>query len=56
MTDPHQVISLMATTICDALRDQPDHRIDPEQAKQIAKSIVEVLSNAGLQIAPIKEG
>ena len=46
----------MATTICDALRDHPDHRFDPEQAKQIAKSLVEALANAGLKIVPIKEG
>jgi hypothetical protein len=56
MTDPHQVISLMATTICDALKDHSDHRLDPEQAKQIAKSLVEALGNAGLKIAPDERG
>ena len=51
MADPHQVISVMATAICDARKD-PDHRMDPEEAKQIAKCIVEALTGAGLQIVP----
>ena len=48
MTDPHQVISIMATTICDARKDHPDYRMDPEEAKQIAKCIVEALTDAGI--------
>jgi hypothetical protein len=54
MADPHQVISIMATAICDARKD-PDHRMDPEEAKQIAKCIVEALSDAGLQIVPVSK-
>ena len=55
MADPHQVISIMATTICDARKDHPDHRMDPEEAKQVAKWIVEALTNAGLQVMPISK-
>ena len=55
MADPHQVISIMATAICDARKDHPDQRIDPEEAIQIAKCIVEALTDAGLQIGPISK-
>jgi hypothetical protein len=53
MTDQHQVHSIIATAICDALKKDPDHRIDTEEAKQVAKCIVEALTDAGLQIAPL---
>jgi hypothetical protein len=53
MADQHQVNSIIATAICDARKEDPDHRMDPEEAKQIAKCIVEALTDAGLQIAPI---
>jgi hypothetical protein len=36
-------------------QDQPDNRIDPTAAKQIAKCIIEALSNAGLRIGPAAE-
>lgn len=49
MADPHLVNSIIATAICDAHKDQ-EKRMDPEEAKQIAKGIVEALSNAGFQI------
>jgi hypothetical protein len=55
MADPHQAISIMATAICDVRKDPPDYRMDPEEAKQIAKCIVEALTDAGLQIVPISE-
>jgi hypothetical protein len=51
----HQVNSIIATAICDARKDHPDHRIDPEEAKQIAKCIVEKLTEAGLQIVPLSK-
>ena len=41
--------------ICDTLKDQPDHRIDPEEAKQIAKCLLEALTDAGLQIVPLSK-
>jgi len=41
---------MIATAICDCLKDDPDRRIDPEQAKYIAKCIVAALAEAGLAI------
>lgn len=49
MDDPHQLNSIIATAICDCRKDHPD-RMDPEEAKQIAKSIIEALTDAGLEI------
>ena len=53
MADQRQVNSIIATAICDARKEDPVHRMDPEEAKQIAKCIVEALTDAGLQIVPI---
>ena len=53
MADQHQVNSIIATAISDARKEDPDLRMDPEEAKQIAKCIVEALTDAGLQIVPI---
>jgi hypothetical protein len=53
MADQHQVNSIVATAICDARKEDPDHRMDPEEAEQIAKCILEALTDAGLQIVPI---
>jgi hypothetical protein len=55
MADPHQVMSIMATAICDARKDPPDHRLDPEEAKQLAKCIIEALTDAGFKIVPASE-
>jgi hypothetical protein len=52
LVDPHQVISVIATALCDIRKDHPDQPIIAEEAKQIAKCIVEALSDAGLQIIP----
>jgi hypothetical protein len=54
LADPHQALTIIATALCDARKDRPDHAMSPEEAKQIAKCIVEALSDAGLQIAPVK--
>jgi hypothetical protein len=48
MADPHQVITIIAR------KNHPD-RMDPQEAKQIAKCIVEALTDAGLQIVPISK-
>jgi hypothetical protein len=53
MADQHQLNSIIATALCDARKDHPDRRINPEEAKQIAKCIVEALIDAGLQIVPV---
>jgi hypothetical protein len=52
LADPHQAISIIATALCDARKNRPDHAMSPEEAKQTAKCIVEALSDAGLRIAP----
>jgi len=51
MTDEHQVSSIIATAICDASKGNAE-RTDPEQAKQLAKCIIEALTDTGLQIVP----
>ena len=55
MVDQHQVNSIIATAICDARKNHPDGRMDPEEAKQIAKCIVEALADAGLEIVPVSK-
>lgn len=54
LTDPHQVNSIIATAICDCRKDHPDQKIGPQEAKQIAKCIIEALAHAGLGIASSK--
>jgi hypothetical protein len=53
MSDEHQMNSIIATAILDARKDYPDGRIDPEEAKQVAKCVIEALTSAGLQIVPV---
>jgi hypothetical protein len=55
MSDPHQVNSIIATAICDARKNHPEGGIDPKEAKQVAKYIVEALSGAGLRIVPVSD-
>lgn len=50
MADQHQVNTIMATAICDCFKDDPDRRVEPEEAKHIAKCIVAALTEAGLAI------
>ncbi len=54
MSDEHQVNSIIATAIYDARKDQPEGKIDPQEAKHVAKCIIEALSEAGLQIVPVR--
>jgi hypothetical protein len=51
LVDQHQVHSIIAAAICECRRDPPERRIDPEEAKQIAKCIVEALADAGLIVS-----
>ena len=55
MSDQHQVNSIIATAIYDARKDHPEGGTDPEEAKQVAKCIVEALSGAGLRIVPVSD-
>jgi hypothetical protein len=55
MTDQHQINAIIAAAICDVYKDHKDHRMDPEEAKHVAKCIIEALSSAGLQIVPPKD-
>lgn len=50
MNDPHQVNTTIAHAICECGVESPDHKIAPEQAKQMAKCIIKALSDAGLEI------
>jgi hypothetical protein len=49
MVDQHQVISIIATAVSECL-NSPDQKIGLEEAKQIAKCVVEALAEAGLEI------
>jgi hypothetical protein len=53
MSDQRQVNLIIATAICDARKDHSEGGMDPEEAKQVAKCIVEALSDAGLRIVPV---
>jgi hypothetical protein len=50
LTDPHQMNAIIAAAICDCRKDHPDRKIGPQEAKQIAKCIIEALADAGLRI------
>lgn len=50
MVDQHQVISIIANTICECFKELPEQKIDLEEAKQVAKCIIEALSEVGLEI------
>jgi hypothetical protein len=50
MIDPHQVNTIISTTICAFFAHHPDAKIEIEQAKLLAKQIAEALNAAGLQI------
>ncbi|MCK1422820.1 hypothetical protein IVA87_06785 [Bradyrhizobium sp. 147] len=55
MVDPHQVNTIIATTICAFFKGHPDAQIGAEEAKLLAKQITEALNGAGLQIAAVNE-
>ena len=50
MADEHQTNAIIATAILDSFRGHSDHKLDPEEAKIIAKRILAALEDAGLQI------
>jgi hypothetical protein len=55
MADEHQTNAIIATAILDSVGDHPDHAIDPEEAKLIAKRILAALTDAGLEITLIAQ-
>ena len=51
MSDPHQIITIIAAAIHDCQKGIAEERIlDPEQAEHMAKCICEALGAAGLQV------
>jgi hypothetical protein len=50
MVDQHQVGSIIANAICECFKQQPERTIGVEEAKQIAKCVVEALADARLEI------
>jgi hypothetical protein len=44
------VNSIIATAICECSKQHPDRSIGPEEAKQMAKCIIEALTDARLEI------
>jgi hypothetical protein len=50
LVDQHQVISIIANAICECFKEPPEQDIDPEEAKQVAKCIIEALTEVGLEI------
>lgn len=52
MVDQHQVISIIATAVFECFKERPDQNVGIEEAKQIAKCIIEALAEAGLEVGP----
>ena len=53
MSDEHQTNAIIATALLELLSNHPAPKLDPEEAKIIAKRIVAALQDAGLQISPV---
>ncbi len=47
MVDLHQVNTIVATTICTFFAGHPDARIETEEAKLLAKQIIQALEGSG---------
>jgi hypothetical protein len=50
MVDQHQVNSIIANAIGECFKEHPVRAIGFEEAKQMAKCVVEALMDAGLEI------
>ncbi|MGY3564165.1 hypothetical protein ACVWXP_007490 [Bradyrhizobium sp. USDA 4463] len=53
MDDPHQVNTIIATTIADFFKGHPDAQCGIEEAKLLGKQIIEAVNEAGLQVNPV---
>jgi hypothetical protein len=47
MADEHLTNAIIATALLDSFRDHPDHKLDPEEAKIIAKRILAAFADVG---------
>jgi len=52
LVDQHQVISIIATAVYECFKERPDQNVGIEEAKQIAKCIIEALAESGLEVGP----
>jgi hypothetical protein len=50
MIDPHQVNTIVSTTICAFFAHHPDATIGIEEAKLLAKQIADALKEAGAAV------
>jgi hypothetical protein len=50
VADQHQVNAIIATAISECSKAHPEQKIGSEEAKQMAKCIIEALTDAGLDI------
>jgi hypothetical protein len=50
MIDQHQVNSIIANAVSECFKAHPEQTIDFEEAKQMAKCVVEALADVGLEI------
>ena len=55
MADEHQTNAIIATAILDSVKDHPEHAIDTEEAKLIAKRILAALTDAGPEITLVDQ-
>jgi hypothetical protein len=55
MVDEHQTNVVIATEIIESFKDHPDYKLDPEEAKIVAKRILVALEDAGFQITLIDQ-
>jgi len=55
MADEHPTNAIIATALLDSFRDHPDHKLDPEEAKIIAKRILAAFADAGLQVTLVDQ-
>jgi len=52
MVDQHQVNTIIANAICECFKEHPERTIGFEEAKQMAKCVVDALADARLEIRP----
>jgi hypothetical protein len=55
MADEHQTNAIIAAALLDSFRAHPDPKLDPEEAKIIAKRILAALEDAGLQVTLVDQ-